>query len=403
MEVRDLIQQLLWDRRYIDIPEEYECPPEWRTVLLKNPTVADRNHYLWVREKEHRTCIREGVPTEISIFEDARKNGYWDEDDDTVIKKVDEHLTWMRSEAAKMKFSAQKKRLLAQIEATEHEAEQVRDKQRRLKSQTAEYLSHEVAAYSLLRRLVFDTNDKALWKTDEDFLDSKDLYPAFIQYLIHAMLQEGLLDQKTIRRIARSNEWRLLWVFTKESLADLFNRPVSDLTVNHQLLMFWSRMYDSAFEDQNPPEIEVIEDDEKFDMWLANRELDRKEARESKGNTSQGKGSSLHHQEHGTILDGEFIETCTCGVGPQRGVGLGARKRHAGDCTYGVFRPFSQSEKDAIADQIYGRNTSKVRNHLQREANTIANRGMVKEEHLRNKDSRQMLGSKTNVIPVYRK
>jgi hypothetical protein len=403
MEVRNIIQQLLWDKRYIDIPDDYPCPEGLRTVLMKHPTVADRNYYLWVREREEQICVREGVPTEETIFQDARSNGYWDEDDDTVIKKVDEHLEWMRSEAKKMKFSAQKKRLLAQIEATEKEAEVVRDKQRFLKSQTAEYLSHEIAAYALLKRLVLDLDGHLLWNTEEAFVTTKDQYAHFIQYLVYEMLQEGVLDVKTIRQVARSNEWRLLWIFSKESLSDLFNRPLSDLTVNHQLLIFWSRMYDSAFEDTNPPDLEIVEDDEKFDAWLSNREMDRKEARETqqtgKANT---KNSTLHHQEQGTILEGEFIETCSCGIGPQRGVGLGMKKPHVQGCKYGHFRKYSQAEKDAIAEQIYGRNTSKVRNHLEREAKTIASQGMVKEEHLRNKDSRQVLGSKTNVIPIYK-
>lgn len=401
MEVRELIQQLLWDRRYVDIPEDYECPSEWRTVILKNPTIADRNYYLWIRDREERICLRDGVPTEQSIFEDARKSGYWDQDDDTVIKKVDEHLAWMRSEAGKMKFSAQKKRLLAQIEATEQEAERVRDKQRRLKSQTAEYLSHEVAAYALLRRLVVDLDSRPLWKDDESFLDCKAAYPSFVQFLIHAMLQEGMMDVTAIRRVARSNEWRLLWIFSKESLSDLFNRPLSDLTVNHQLLIFWSRMYDSAFEDTNPPDPEIIEDDEKFDMWLSNRELDRKESRQN--NQGKTRNNTLNHQEQVTVLDGEYIETCTCGVGPQRGVGLGARQRHAKECTYGVFRKYTQQEKDAIADQIYGRNPSKIRYHLEREAQAIAAHGLVKEQHLRGKESRHLLGSKTNIIPVHRR
>lgn len=387
----------MWDRRYVTIPDEYETPVA--TVFLRDATVEDRNYYLHIKEVEEAKARKEGVKTEGEIFSEAKQAGYWTENDDLVLKEADEHIEFLRGEMDRKGFAARKRQIEAQIRETQAQKTEVEHKRQDLVALTADYHAHSVAVTALLRRVVLNLDGTLLWPTEEAYVEFRNLYPPVVQHLMHEMLSEGLWETAEIREIARNVEWRLMWSLSRENLNGLFDRPISDINFNQKLLIYWSRVYDTAFEDPKPPDQETIDDDEKFDAWLANRDLERKEEAEGRKN----KNSVYNHQEQMVVLDGEFIETCTCGVGPQNKVGLGLKQPHAEGCKFGHWRDYTPREKEEIAAQIYGRNTSGVRRYLDKEQDKVLRAGMVQEQHLRDKHARKVIGANTNVIPIHRR
>ena len=209
------------------------------------------------------------------------------------------------------------------------------------------------------------------------------------------MMSEGAMETVEIREIARSTEWRLTWGLARENLPSIFGRNVGDFNINHKMLIYWSRVYDSAFETAEPPEQDVIDDDERFDDWLANRDLERKD------NARNSRTAADHHQERGQILDGEYIEKCVCGAKAKNaGKGLGERLPHDDYCSYGIWRDFSAEEKEAHARRVYGRNSTTVRKILDVEQDKVLQRGHIEEQDLRGKKTRSLLGMSTNVTSV---
>lgn len=258
-------------------------------------------------------------------------------------------------------------------------------------------MAHEVAAFSLLCRVALGPDNSALIPDDQTLLSLKKDYPVFVYFLVQEMLSEGVLDIPTIREIARSSEWRLVWGLSRENLPSIFNRTVGDMTMNDKLLIYWSRVYDSALESHEPPDQEILEDDERFDEWLADKDLERKEkAREGRSRTSD-------HQEQGQMLDGEYIERCTCGM-KQKNAGKphAVRMPHAEDCQYGTWHKFTKEEKERRARYIYGRNASNIRQVMDAEQERIINSGAVEEQDLRNKKTRNLYGMPTKVTSVKR-
>jgi hypothetical protein len=394
MDIQNRLHKIMWDRRYVFIPKEIECPKGLDSIILRDAKLVDRNYYLFVREREEFVGRQEEVPTEGDIFASARQGGYWTEQDDLVLKEADSHIEYLKTEASRKGFAARKRQIEAQIEATKEEKAMVLEKERELKFQTIEYHSHAAAATALLYRLVDDVNGNPLWSSENDFVEFRDRYPALIMFLLHEMLSEGMLEIKEIRELARSPEWRLLWTLNRENLSSLFGRPVSDINLNQKLLIYWSRVYDSALEGVKPPDQETVEDDDKFDKWLANRDLEKDEEvlAEKRPN------SALHHQEQYVVLDGTYVESCSCGVGTQKGVPHGLRKPHDNSCLYGTWRDYSQQEKDEIAAGMYSRNNTHMRRYMDKEQSRVQRRGVVKEQDLRDKTSRKILGANTNVI-----
>lgn len=380
----------MWDRRYVTIPYDVPAPEGVEAVLLRDPVVADWNHFLYIRRLEEQRNIQSEVPTEREVFKTARESAYWTEEDDRVIKDAEDHIKFLESEIAGQKFSARKRILERQLKETQKLRSTVLAKSNYLKTQTSEYLAHEVAVFHLLMRVVLDVDGVPFWKDDSEFLGHTKQFPDFIAFLSHHLLTEGVWETKELREIARHPEWRLVWTLNRENLASLLGRPVGDFNMNQKLLIYWSRVYDIGFEDPtNRPSDDIINDDDKYDEWLANRDLERKE---------DANRNSSHHHEQGAILDGEYIETCTCGVGPQKNVGLGLKKPHDSNCLYGVFRYYSAEEKAAISRQVYGRNSEQVRSHINREHDTVGEKGTIEEHHLRKKRSRILLGSQSKVF-----
>jgi len=397
MSIHEKIHQLLWDRRYVRIPDDI-CVPEIEYVLIKDMNIEDRNLYSFVRSKELELARKQGVQTEVEILAEARKAGLWTDQDELILEKADEHIAFLKAEQSKQKFLARKKSIELDIESTIKKKNISQTKRNDYFINSAEYYASEVAASTLIRRLIYTIDNNLLWPTDESFLNFKRDYIGFIIFITNEVLSEGLWPTDELREIARNPEWRLTWVLQKEDLPSIFNRTIGDLTLNQKLVIYWSRVYDSAFESTEPPSMEIINDDEKFDEWLANREISEKEKH------NESRISTKDHQERMQVLDGEYSEICNCGAKAKNiGKGLGERMQHTNVCPYGTFKRYSYDEREKIAKQMYARNSDRVRTLLEQEQQAVIANGEIEEQHLRGTKTRHVLGMKTDVVSLNRK
>lgn len=88
--------------------------------------------------------------------------------------------------------------------------------------------------------------------------------------------RESLLDETTIRSLARSSTWHSVWN-NRGFGFDIFKRSKNaDLTTNQRNLLSWSKVYDNVQESLDCPDDNVISDDDMLDGWF----LIQKEKRE---------------------------------------------------------------------------------------------------------------------------
>jgi len=394
MNVTEKIHQLLWNKRYVRIPEDI-APPNVEYVIIKDLTLEDRNLHSFVRKRELESARKQGVPTEAELVAEAKKVGLWTAEDDLVLSKADEHLAVLKADLAKQKSLARKKLLQLDIDQIEERKRSVISKKNEYYINSADYYAAEVAGYFLIRRVIFDIDEQPLFHTDSLLLHFKRSHLAFLIFLTNEVLSEGLMPMDEIREVARHPEWRLTWTLQRENLPGVFNKPVGDFNLNQKFLIYWSRVYDSAFESTEPPDIEIINDDDKFDEWLINKDLTNKE-------DSQARKLGLKdHQERLQLLDGEYVEVCNCGAKAKNvGKGLGEKMLHAATCLYGTYRRYTKQEREQIASQTYSRNSDRIRNLIDKEQQAIIENGIVEEQHLRGKKSRHLLGMKTDVVKL---
>lgn len=97
----------------------------------------------------------------------------------------------------------------------------------------------------------------------------------------------SLLNDELARKIAKTREWRSLWVDYKT----LNSYPFSpaNLTVNQRMLISWSRFYDNVYESVECPNEVVLNDDDMLDGWAISQH--RKVLREKQSRELESRGT----------------------------------------------------------------------------------------------------------------
>lgn len=96
---------------------------------------------------------------------------------------------------------------------------------------------------------------------------------------LNAVMQQyygAIIGNETIRLLARTSPWNGMWGVLKSN-GRIFEN--TNLTIEQQVLISWSNMYDKIHESPECPSDEVMDDDDMLDGWLLiqkrKREADR--------------------------------------------------------------------------------------------------------------------------------
>jgi hypothetical protein len=389
--VDNLLDVILWDRRILIVPDNITAPV--REVVILYPTLSQKRIASFYKDRALADARRAGVPGEAEIMQIALAAKAWTSDLEALVREGEKRIASLESDLHLSKFLTQKKKLKKRIEEIRKEFAHATHVKNLFVSKSAERLADTYYVYHLMMQIVYMLSGGPLFPTEADLLRISRDSVEFFYFLMEDVLNDHFLGIAEIRQVARSVDWRMLWTLQKENLAALFGRPIMDLTLNQKTLIYWSRLYDLAFDAyENKPDTSVIEDDERFDEWLHNYVSDKK----STGvKNKDGKG-----QERGIVLEGEYVQTCTCGVGT-KSPGLGERPQHINGCMFGVMRLYTEEEKRAMLEEIYNRNPEPIRQIHAREADFIEKNKVVDERQLRNKRSRQILGLGSKVHPMH--
>src|SRR6185503_8049298 len=98
-------------------------------------------------------------------------------------------------------------------------------------------------------------------------------------------------------------------------------------------------------------------------------------------------------------IEGYFVNDCYCGMkAKNKGRGLGESLPHESTCPYGKWHQNTPEEKAKVAERIYSKNKPGMRKFMDSEIENVSRRGLIEEQHLRGKKSRELLGLETKVI-----
>ena len=365
-EIENAVNKILHGKFIVEIDK---C-----TYFFRSPTIEEKNFASYIYNRSLKNYKEDGMKSTNELLEMARKSGFWTAIDDNYKDKFDEITKFAKEECGSS--LAAKRKLEGQLKKAEKKRFHVLNKYNDLIINSVEQQAYEDKIKYLISRITQDENGIPVWKKIKDFNNYED--DIFLKKLVDKYIDNiiNFFDVKMIRQIARSSQWRFRWIACKNNLISLFGTSINNCDDIQLALIYWSLIYDSVYNSLNVPSDDIINDDEKLDQWLD----DRNKEDNAKRMTSQSqKGfydkngkfrphgkSTNDYPEIGVMIEGYWDKD-------------------------GYFHYYTTEEKKRKIEEIQSRNTTHVRKILANENKTIEDSKYIEEGKLRGKMKRRML------------
>lgn len=300
-ELVALLDRIMWGRRYATVHDGNGKP---HTCIVKDLELQDR---VWI-DFIYKQALAEGKSKgllssgELAVF--LEKSGVWTKKDEKEIQnlkrsihKINEALEDPETTKRERQIS---EKMLAAAEKALYEKEVDRNKHFNM---SAESFAASERVNAVIFSMLYSTERERYWKTWDDFREETD--NIFIGNATTQVFKRADVTVAKLRKIARSSSWRFKWTAYKNS-GDLFGKPLAELTQDQDALVYWSQVYDAAYESLDRPPEEVIQDDAALDKWFDEQAKQRKikEAESGKGNVGKvGSSRVWKHSEVGIVVN----------------------------------------------------------------------------------------------------
>lgn len=337
-------------------------------IIFKSLSLRQKSFVSFIHSKAIKDASAKGVLTRFEMKKLLKERNIWTPHDDETIKLSTDRIRELLNAQDKLKKNSREyKRNQVMLSGHLKAFNELKTKQRDLFSPTAEVHSEEIRTLALIYSLAYNENEKKLWSSWDSFLAESD--KTFVSNLIISLSETiSTTDIKDIREIARSAQWRFKWAGAKNNIGVLFDRPLGELDMDQQNLLYWSQVYDSVYEAHEPPDDDVIDNDARLDKWFEERGRKRK-AEKVEGGKSLG-NIQLSNKMRG---HGEIFIMANPDINPNA--------------------PTTQ--------EIEALNSPSVRRFKKKESERIKQKGEISEKDLRsrnNKISRRIIGSTDAVL-----
>lgn len=400
-DITEVLDAIAWAHRIV--------PTNEGQYIFRPLTLQDRNISNHIHTEALRVGKLDGLKTKEELKKQALQKGVWKVHFDNDLKVMQEELAAAMQEQERLEDQVRVKKarnlptalitLRKRTEFLRQTTEQLEITQSScIELPSLEYFAEQRRAHFAIAQCTLCYPGMARkWQSYNDLLEESNT--SLVHQLINAYYRQTIADEKTIRAAARSVVWRIKWAGSKKNggVKTLFGRDMYDLTLDQFRLVYWSQIYDSAYEAMEPPTDEQIADDKLFDDWLDVQAEKRKQAK-NKAELDKKLSKTKDGQEVGMTVNGFFSNECTCGIKEK---GREARlARHANSCPNGVFFYYDENNKKKLqeVEQIQSANPEHVRKLLAREQEYVAKKGVVQEQDLRRDDTRAVLGMPTKLI-----
>jgi len=246
------------------------------SLFLRPPTPKEHAKAAQIYSVEYQRSIAMGLLNEPDTIRYMIETGQWDSKTDTEIEGLQKDIHNIRRGLLDFVFNKTKLEKVRQLLRNAESALLKRLSDRHnLLQKSAE--SHALICQQryLISCITENEDGSKFWATQQDFENSTDM-DVIIQ-LCEFFFIKSHFSTKTIRELARSQQWRMFWEIAKNT-NDLFDGPVTSWSWNQKELAYWSTIYDSVHEAYERPSKQVIDDDDLLDSWFI-RQGDKMDSR----------------------------------------------------------------------------------------------------------------------------
>lgn len=250
------------------ISSEYQVVPlDGRVLLLKSPSVIQKQYASFLFKANMEDCANNNVMTKDDMRSFMLRRGFWTEKDiktkEDLVKNLDNFKIELFNNYHRQGAVP---RIKEYIKITRDKLNELFYKEVKFDSFTAEYISSSSKICFLVGSNIFDCDRRVV--PAGRALDAEYLVDPVIAYI------GGLRPTETdLREIARSDPWRGIWSASeKVPLTGGSSLNAVDMSVEFRSLVTWSKFYDNVYQSSECPRECIIEDDDALDGWcLLNR------------------------------------------------------------------------------------------------------------------------------------
>ncbi len=252
VEKQAIIRRICSGKLYSNVSFQNEEYP----VLFIDPSLELSTEADWIYKKVYKNLEEGGALTLKQSYDILIKDGKWSETLQKEYDTIEKDIEILNKQLPDIQFNrSQQRAIKATIDKGKTKLRELYGIKNQLITSTAEYIANYNKRKFLISKIA---------KLDHpELLDM----PVFKDTLIVYYFEESSIPESQLREIARSDPWRLYWTTSKDTGTPLFPHSAIEITDLQYMLVFWTRMYDYAYNSTKRPPGDVIEDDVRFDAW----------------------------------------------------------------------------------------------------------------------------------------
>jgi len=344
------------------------------------PGIKQKLYMKYVYDTKLALYKSQGVQTIEESLKTHKDLGLWDDLKEKNLTLLPKFIKETEENIKKEPHRARKKKFELWLRTLQREYVNLMNGRNTTLLNSAEYLANDAATHYLMWECIRNYDDSRIWPTFEDAQNSSDI--EYLEELSNLFLEASKdSDESDLRKIARMGMWRIRWRAVEGDMNELFGRTAQDLTNDQFLLIYWSQVYDSVYENMERPPDSIIEDDDALDEWLKleSEKRDREVGQRyyGKSNSKPGHKSKIDNAtEVFKVIDGAYNEK-------------------------GEFVPYTEEQRWAEIERIRKLNSPMARAIKQREEKMLAKTpGVFFQEHelRRDKTDRETMGGNVDVV-----
>ena len=251
---------------------------------MRYPTSRDRDNSRTIYVMKYKELEAQGLPKKDDLKMLLLKTGSLAPDFYSKKMKIEEDLKRFYKARQKTGSAIQLIQIDADIEMATNALVNMEIIEDDLMVNSLEYNAESYRINYLISTITLtgiELQDKK-WKTYDDFLLEQDqnlLLECKKQYrkVINGM------SQKTIRAVARSNEWSKRWEVSKKTGNQVFDGASSDWDKNKVNLCYWSNFYDNIIDNLKLKNNDILDDDDALFEMIRKINSGQKTAESSDG------------------------------------------------------------------------------------------------------------------------
>jgi hypothetical protein len=229
-----------------------------------NAVMADLPIYLFGIEEQ---LIKDGFISDEECKKILIVQNLWSEEKEQELQTCHKDINKLHAEKPQYKYQEKAiKSIDLAISKLEERIQELSSIRNSMFSQTLEYQKINRTNQLLLFLSLKNIDESKYWSDFESF--ENDTPSNEIEELLKLTINTTRCSEKEIREIARTEPWRTMWKTSSKTGMSLFKSCSSDLTKSQYELCYWSNVYDSVYESSDFPGHDVVDDDERLDLWF---------------------------------------------------------------------------------------------------------------------------------------